>query len=134
MDVRVKSCTERYDLPKDYETLQELGDCYASIDQCRLAQCCYEKAASISPERPESYIGLGVVAMLRNNFKDARKAFKSAIKLDNRCANGYCGLGMVFEYEGKFAKAFDMYLKSLEVDGDNSTGLLGMFGTFSRIA
>ena len=51
------------DADSQYETLQELGNCYASVGQYAQAQTCYEKTAILGPDEPGPYVGLGVVAV-----------------------------------------------------------------------
>lgn len=122
-----------------YETLQELGDCYTSVGQYAQAQTCYEKNALLSPDEPGPYVGLGVVALQKNLLDDAEIAFRVASRLDPECSQAYAGLGMIAQKRGAFETAFEMYLKCLDHDTDNLTALLGLFqsscqmGTFAKV-
>ncbi len=124
---------------QQYETLQELGDCYASVGQYAQAQTCYEKTALLGPDEPGPYVGLGVVALQKNLLDDAEIAFRVASRLDGECSQAYAGLGMIAQKRGAFETAFDMYLKCLDLDTDNLTALLGLFqsscqmGTFAKV-
>lgn len=124
---------------EQYEVLQELGDCYASVGQYAEAQDCYEKTALLSPDEPGPYVGLGVVALQKNLLDDAEIAFRVAARLDDECSQAYAGLGMIAQKRGAFEAAFDMYLKCLDLDMDNLTALLGLFqsscqmGTFAKV-
>ncbi len=54
--------TNEMDKPRrmqHYEALRELGDCYTSVGKYSQAQHCYEKAATLGPDEPGPYIGLG---------------------------------------------------------------------------
>jgi len=122
-----------------YEVLRELGDCYTSIGNYSQAQRCYEKAASLGPDEPGPYVGLGVAAMQKDRLDDAEIAFRVACRLDPKCAKAYAGLAMIAQQQRNFPQAFDLYMKSLELDTNNITALLGMFqvscemGSFAKI-
>ncbi len=112
-----------------YEELQKLGDHYTSVGNYTQAQQCYGKAASLSPDEPNPYVGLGVVAFQKNLLDDAEIAFRVACRLDPDCSRAYAGLAMVAQERADYEKAFEMYLKCLELDTDNLAALLGLFQT-----
>ena len=139
MDVAHNNVDHQHDLAQEYDDLQELGDCYASVDNYAQAKLCYEKAANLAPDEPGPYVGLGVVALQENYIDDAEIAFRVACRLDAACARAYAGLGMVAQQRTDYKKAFDMYLKCLEQDQDNMIALLGLFqascqmGSFAKV-
>src|SRR5512142_2514469 len=108
-----------------YEVLRELGDCYTSVGNYSQAQRCYEKAASLGPDEPGPYVGLGVAAIQKDKLDDAEIAFRVACRLDPKCARAYAGLAMIAQQRRDFPQAFDLYMKSLELDTNNITALLG---------
>jgi len=122
-----------------YEVLRELGDCYTSVGNYGQAQRCYEKAASLGPDEPGPYVGLGVTALQTDKLDDAEIAFRVACRLDPQCAKAYAGLAMVAQQRRDFPQALDLYLKSLELDTDSITALLGLFqvscemGSFAKV-
>jgi tetratricopeptide (TPR) repeat protein len=120
---------EEQNLTQHYEVLQELGDCHTSVGNYAQAQECYEKAASLGPDEPGPYVGLGVIALQKNLLDDAEIAFRVACRLDVNCAKAYAGLAMVAQQRADYKQAFEMYLKCLELDIDNLTALLGLFQT-----
>jgi len=129
MDIIQDNTDGEFDSTQHYEVLQELGDCYTSVGNFAQAQHCYEKAASLGPDEPGPYVGLGVVALQKDLLDDAEIAFKVACRLDVNCAKGYGGLAMVAQQRADYKQAFEMYLKCLELDTDNLTALLGLFQT-----
>lgn len=139
MDMTQNSVSDQHDSTQHYEVLQELGDCYASMGNGEQAQQCYEKAAVLSPDAPEPYVGLGVLALQKGTLDDAEVAFKVACRLDGRCAKACVGLGMVAQQRGNYRQAFEMYLRCLELDTDNLLALLGLFqascqmGSFAKV-
>lgn len=122
-----------------YEVLRELGDCYTSLGRYSQAQDCYEKAATLGPDEPGPYIGLGVAALQTDKLDDAEVAFRVAYRLDPRSAKACAGLAMVAQQRGALSRAFDFYMKSLELDTDNILALLGLFqvscamGSFAKV-
>jgi len=122
-----------------YQMLKELGDCYAAVADFQRARECYRQAASLAPDEPGPYVGLGVIGIQTDALEDARAAFEVARKLDPHCAEAYGGLAMVRHQRLDYQGAFDMYLKCLQFDTDNLVALLGLFqtsrqmGTFCKI-
>jgi tetratricopeptide (TPR) repeat protein len=130
---------DRHPRTQHYEALQELGDCYTSVGRYIQAQHCYEKAASLGPDEPGPYVGLGVAALQMGKLEDAEIAFRVAYRLDPKCAKACAGLAMVAQQQRDLSRAFDFYMKSLELDTDNIMALLGLFqvscemGSFAKV-
>jgi len=133
MDITQNSTDQQYNSTQRYEVLQQLGDCYASVGNYAEAQRYYEKAASLGPDEPAPYIGLGVIALQKNLLDDAEISFRVACRLDPNCARAYAGLAMVAQQRTDYKQAFEMYLKSLELDSDSLIALLGLFQTSCRM-
>jgi Flp pilus assembly protein TadD len=139
MDMAGTNRVEKHKRMQHYEVLRELGDCYTSVGNYSQAQRCYERAASLGPDEPGPYIGLGVAALQRNELDDAEIAFRVACRLDPKCAKAYTGMAMIAQQRREFQPAFDLYMKSLELDTDNIMALLGLFqvscemGSFARV-
>ncbi len=127
MDMAQTNEIEKHKRTQHYEVLRELGDCYTSVGNYSQAHRCYEKAASLGPDEPGPYVGLGVASLQRDKLEDAEIAFRVACRLDPNCAKAYAGLAMVAQQRQEFPQAFDLYMKSLELDTDNITALLGLF-------
>ncbi len=130
---------QQNDCTQHYEVLQELGDCYTSIGDYAQAQRYYEKAASLGPDEPGPYVGLGVVALQQNLLDDAEIAFRVACRLGPDCEKAYAGLAMISQQRKDYQQAFELYMKSLELNSNNITALLGLFqtscqmGSFAKI-
>ena len=120
---------EEHNTTQHYEVLMELGDCLTNVGKYDEARQRYEKAALLSPDNAGPYLGLGVVALQKNELEDADIAFRVAVRLDPNCARAYAGLAMIEQQKTHYSQAFKMYLKCLELEGDNMTALLGLFQT-----
>ena len=139
MDITHNNVDQQHDSTQHYEALQEMGDCYASVGNYKLAQKYYEKAAILSPDAPDPYVGLGVVALQNNQLDEAEIAFRVACRLDANCAKAYAGLGLTAQQRTDYKQAFEMYLKCLELDTENLIAILGLFqascqmGSFAQV-
>ncbi len=129
MDMMDNNLDQQNGSLRQYEDLQELGDCHASVGNYVQAQQYYEEAANLACDEPGPYIGLGVVALQQHLLDDAEIAFRVACRLDSTCAKAYAGLGLVAQQKSDYKQAFEMYLKCLERDTDNLLALLGLFQT-----
>jgi len=129
MDKKRNDVIAQVDTIQRYEVLQESGDHYTSIGDYTQAQQYYGKAASLSPDEPAPYIGIGVIAFQKNLLDDAEIAFRVACRLDSGCSKAYAGLAMVAQERSDYENAFEMYLKCMELDTNNLTALLGLFQT-----
>lgn len=127
MDTAQTNEVQRRKRMQHYEVLRELGDCYTTVGNYTQAHRCYEKAASIGPDEPGPYVGLGAAALQTGRCEDAEIAFRVACRLDPNCAKAYTGLAMVAQQRQEYPLSFDLYMKSLELDHDNITALLGLF-------
>jgi cytochrome c-type biogenesis protein CcmH/NrfG len=99
---------------RHYEVLRELGDCYTSLGKYGQAQQCYDKAATLGPDEPGPYIGLGVAALQTDKLDDAEIAFRVAYRLDPQCAKACAGLALVARR--RTSQAFDYYVAQLDAD------------------
>jgi cytochrome c-type biogenesis protein CcmH/NrfG len=133
MDTTQTNNVEKHNRTQRYEVLKELGDCYNSVGNYTQAQRCYEKAASIGPDEPGPYIGLGVAALQKSQLDEAEIAFRVACRLAPDCAKACTGLAMVAQQRQDYNSAFNLYMKSLELDCDNITALLGLFQTSCKM-
>jgi tetratricopeptide (TPR) repeat protein len=129
MDTTLNDANQQHDSTQHYEVLQELGDCHNTLGDYLQAQRCYEEAATLAPDEPGPYVGLGVIALQRNCLDDAETAFRVACRLDTKCVKAYAGLGITAQQKADYKRAFEMYLKCLELDSDNLMALLGLFQT-----
>lgn len=133
MDKKKNGITRQNNAIQGYEELQKLGDHYTSVGDYTQAQQCYGKAASLNPDEPDPYVGLGVIAFQKNLLDDAEIAFRVACRLNHDCFKAYAGLAMTAQERNDYEKAFEMYLKCLELDPDNLAALLGLFQTSCRM-
>ena len=58
MEQTENDTSRQHNSTKQYEELQELGDCYTSVGNYAEAHRCYEKAATLGPDEPAPTLGL----------------------------------------------------------------------------
>jgi tetratricopeptide (TPR) repeat protein len=112
-----------------YQIFTQLADCYAALNDYQNSENYYHTAVTLVSDRAEAYLGLGTLAMRRQQFDRARAFFQMAGDFHPDCSEAYGGLAMVHQHRKEYDKAFDMYLKCLELDTDNLVALLGLFQT-----
>lgn len=61
-----------------------LGQTYLALKDNAKAQQCFNTGVEIAPENPYNYVGLGALALLNNNPKEAEAQFKTALKLGKK--------------------------------------------------
>lgn len=122
-DRREEEAAEAHNSTQHYEVLRQLGDSCTSLGKFDEARRYYEKAASLAPDEPDPYVGLGVIALQENLLDDAEIAFRVACRLDKNCSKAYAGLAMIAQQRSDYQQAFELYLRCLELDGDNLTAL-----------
>lgn len=132
-EIETEQCSdvfvEQNNAVQHYAVLMEYGDCLVNVGKLDEAQKHYEKAALLSPDAAGPYVGLGVVALQKNQLEDADIAFRVACRLGPKCAKAYSGLAMVAQQRKQFDEAFSLFLKALDIEQDNLTALLGLFQT-----
>jgi tetratricopeptide (TPR) repeat protein len=77
----------------------------------------YEAALKKDPSNVILMNKVGMSQLLLRRYKDARKNFDRAIKLDKNYANAYANMAVVCYQEGSYAKSIRYYDKAIQLDG-----------------
>jgi tetratricopeptide (TPR) repeat protein len=59
---------------------------------------------------------IGIAQLQLHRYKDAKKSFERAIKLDNKYANAYANLGVVLYQGASYGKSIRYYDKAIALD------------------
>ncbi len=110
-----------------YETLKNLGDCYAAMGRCGQALESYQEAGLLEPTYPGHKVGIGAVALLQGRWADALEAFLAARELDGRSPEVWWGLAMVHQAQNLHADAKKLFANTLTLDANNLAALLGLY-------
>ncbi len=115
-NARQESLSSRDDLAQnllaDAQKLFERGDMKA-------AERLFLEAATQDRKNPTIYNRLGIIYLKQANYRDARDAFLTALRFDDRLASRHFNLGMAFLGLGNTNKALVSIKKALELDPVN---------------
>jgi tetratricopeptide (TPR) repeat protein len=112
---------------------KELGDCRFELGDSDGAAECYRKASAAAPGEPGPDMGLGAIALQKEDLAEALRCFQLAADKGPESSEAYCGLAMVHQQRGEFSQALSMYLRSLKYNCDNLMALLGLFQTSCKM-
>jgi len=76
----------------------------------------YEAALTKAPSNVILLNKVGMSQLLLRRYKEARKNFERAIKLDKTYANAYANMGVVYYQQGNYGKSIHYYDKAIEID------------------
>src|ERR1700690_1293572 len=77
----------------------------------------YQAALKKAPSNVVLLNKAGMSQLLLGRYKEARKNFDRAIKLDKNYANAYANMAVVYYKEGSYAKSIRYYDKAIQLDG-----------------
>ncbi|MGA9643225.1 MAG: tetratricopeptide repeat protein [Terriglobales bacterium] len=80
----------------------------------------YQAALKKDPASAVLVNKVGMSQLLLRRYKDARKSFERAIRLDKKYANAYANLGVVYYEDGSCGKAVKYYDLAIGLDGDEA--------------
>ncbi|MGA7685733.1 MAG: tetratricopeptide repeat protein [Terriglobales bacterium] len=76
----------------------------------------YEAASRKDPTNAVLMNKVGMSELLLRRYKEARKNFDRAIKVDKNYANAYANLGVVYYQETNYGKSIHYYDKAIQLD------------------
>ncbi len=116
-DLAIESFNKCMDLDgEDAMALCYIGECYEQINNLILAKFYYEKSLKLSPRLPDAWLGLGIVADLEGNTKEAISLLNKAAHLDPENAGIYHVLAGAYEKIEDLHQAEEYYQLSLALD------------------
>ncbi len=100
-----------------------IGDSFTKLGDGDAGKNAYMQSIELDSYAPKSFIGLGTVALTKQNYESAVLQFQKAISLapDDEMAN--LGLGLAFQGMGEFNEATKWVVKSLDLRPDNTVAL-----------
>jgi Flp pilus assembly protein TadD len=99
------------------DALVAIGDSYLRADALLRAETAYAKAAALG-DRNNSEIGMGKVALKRNNAEQAMLHFQNALKRDPTSTVAWNGLGVAYDLAGNHSEAQNSYLRAIDLRPD----------------
>jgi tetratricopeptide (TPR) repeat protein len=80
----------------------------------------YQAAARKSARNAVLANKIGMSQLLLHHYKEARKNFEQAFKLDKKYANAYANLAVVYYQEANYTKSIRFYDKAIELDANEA--------------
>jgi tetratricopeptide (TPR) repeat protein len=81
----------------------------------------YYRAALAQAPTAVLHLKCGMTELEMARYKDARKSFERALKLDSRNAEAYNNLGVVYYLQKKYGGAEKDYRKAIELNGNSAS-------------
>jgi tetratricopeptide (TPR) repeat protein len=81
----------------------------------------YRAAMAKKPNDCRMLNKVGIVFLMMQHYKDARKSFEKSIKANKTFADAYNNLGVVLYEEKKYGTAIKQYKKAIELDRDSAS-------------
>lgn len=103
--------------------LRLIGDSFTKLGDGDAGKNAYQQSLELDPYAPKSYIGLGTVALTKQNYESAVIQFQKAVSLAPDDEMASLGLGLAFQGMGEFNEASNWVVKSLEIRPNNTVAL-----------
>jgi len=100
------------------EELERAGDQYQSEESHLDALDYYQAALTKKPGSARLCNKLGIVELQTQRYKEARKHFKQAIKIERMFASAYNNLGSVYYGQRQYGAAIKQYRKAIQLEPD----------------
>ncbi len=107
----------------DYNTKIEAGNMKVQSGDYYGALDIFTEASSISPDRPEAYVGLAKAKSKLNEYETALKDIEHAIELDPGYVESWILSGEIKVQMKNYDEALSDYDKALEVSPDNDDAI-----------
>ena len=81
----------------------------------------YRAALAKKPNDARMLNKVGIIYLMTQHFKEARKTFEQSVKANRSFADAYNNLGVVFYEQKKYGPAIKQYHKAIELDGNSAS-------------
>ncbi len=85
-----------------------------------------QSAIALSPESPQPYYVLGLIAKAQNRGDDALVAFQHVLKIDSSDVGANINVGQLYSQQRKYPEAISAFRVALVVEPYNGTALYGL--------
>lgn len=103
-----------------------IGDCFTKLGDLENGVANYTRAAEMDPYCAKSFIGLGTVALQRNDYNVAVPHFQKAVSLAPNDDMASLGLGLAFEGLGELNEALRWTARSCHLNGESSVAIYNL--------
>src|SRR5271169_4571142 len=81
----------------------------------------YRAAMAKQPSSPSLLNKVGIAELMMQRYREAKKSFDQAIKVDRNFADAYNNLGVVFYEELRYGPAVKQYRRAIALDGTSAS-------------
>jgi tetratricopeptide (TPR) repeat protein len=81
----------------------------------------YRAALAKKPNDARILNKVGIVHLMTQHYKEARKTFEQSVKADRTFADAYNNMGVVFYEEKKYGAAIKQYRKAIQLDSNSAS-------------
>lgn len=124
------------DSSQDLELLLNRGHAHLTAGDLDKAERDFGIAAQLFSEEPLAWLGLGLVAYLKDSFADAEQAFRKATELDANNTAARMNLAMALQEQDKRTEAIDAWkavLARQELDSVDRTKIEAVVRTLAEL-
>lgn len=104
------------------EVFTNLANIYKLQGRTDAAAAEYRKAMAAFPNKPEPYMGLGILAQEAGEYQEAIDLYSQAIEREPRFTAAYVNLASVYEHQGKYAEAETALATALDINPKYADG------------
>lgn len=101
---------------KLYDLNNAIGDQYQRSGDYEKAERAYRECKRSDPRRPDAFVGLGLLRLSQEQYRDAKKWFSRALKIDPTSVEAYSGLCRIYEIEKNLPAFVEAQNRIVEFD------------------
>lgn len=103
-----------------------IGDCFTKLGDLDNGVSNYTKALDLDPYCAKCFIGLGTIALQRNNYNIAVPQFQKAVSLAPNDDMASLGLGLAFEGLNELKQALSWTVRACHLKADNTVAIFNL--------
>ncbi|WGL59419.1 tetratricopeptide repeat protein [Pigmentibacter sp. JX0631] len=103
-----------------------IGDCFTKLGDLDNGVSNYSKALELDPYCAKCFIGLGTIALQRNNYNIAVPQFQKAVSLAPNDDMASLGLGLAFEGLNELKQALSWTVRACHLKADNTVAIFNL--------
>lgn len=103
-----------------------IGDCFTKLGDLDNGVMNYSKALELDPYCAKCFIGLGTIALQRNNYNIAVPQFQKAVSLAPNDDMASLGLGLAFEGLNELKQALSWTVRACHLKADNTVAIFNL--------
>ncbi|MFC1707590.1 tetratricopeptide repeat protein, partial [Planctomycetota bacterium] len=116
------------------------GELAMDLRKLQIAKDAYKKITALAPKHPHGFQGLGLLALMEGNTKEAELQFEQALKrydgkpgLEKLEAETYDRMGRVHYMQGRVDRAIATFTRVLELQPNSAAPLLNLASILRRL-